>query len=77
MKRLLVLAATLMGVFAVFAAQPVKADETSPQQNAGLNTWTNQLLGALPAPPSWKPRHACVIVDEINWGECLTFPWPS
>ena len=84
MKRLLVLAAAVAGGVAFVGTQPVKADDSSagsPAENATLSAGTinaiNQIIGDLPAPAGWQPRHACFGVDWINFGECITFPFPT
>jgi hypothetical protein len=77
-RRALIVAAGLMGAI-VLGAQPVHAD--GPTDSAGLTGWVtntvNRTLGAVPAPPGTEPRHACFGVDSIDWGMCVTFPFPT
>jgi hypothetical protein len=77
-KRILVLAAACASAIAIVGAQPVKAD--SPDASTSISGWangaTNALLGELPAPSGWHPRHVCMGLDLVNWGECITFPFP-
>jgi hypothetical protein len=78
-RRAFIVVAMLIGAIAVSGAQPVLAE--GPADGAGLTglvtNAVNRTLGAVPAPPGTEPRHACLGVDSIDWGMCVTFPFPT
>jgi hypothetical protein len=74
MKRVLLLAATCVGALTILGAQPANA---GPEENTSLTGLTNAILNQMPAPSGWHGRHICVGVDQTNWGECITFPFPT
>ena len=79
MKRVLFTAVAAVVAACAFAAQPVKADPPPPTDTKpvtkSIEDVGNQVVKAML--PSWKPRHACLIIDEIDKSWCFTVPFPT
>ena len=80
MKRVLFVAAAAVTATCAFAAQPVHAEtEASPSGSASLTKVIEHVANEVvdTAVPDWRPRHACLIVDQIDRSWCFTFPFPT
>jgi hypothetical protein len=79
-KRVLLLAAAIVGCVGVIGATPVKADPAVPSEHATITAASfdlaNAVLKGVPSPAGWKQRHVCAWVDPVDRSWCVYFPFP-